>query len=604
MTNQQVPIRAAMYLRVSTEDQTEKYGIELQQAAIEGIIKAKGMLDNGQPAMVLAGEQFIYKDEGFSGTIPVDERPAFLRMKEDIENAPEGRKPFDIVAVYRVDRFARRLKILLDVTEYFEDHDIQFISANESIDTTTPFGKAILGIIGVIAELEIETTKARTQAGRAQAREKGVYMGSSAPYGYIKNKDKRLEILKPEAKIVEEIFELYVVQKKNAQQIADHLKNKKILTPLPSSIYFKKRKEGSTKINDPHFWRDSTIRDIINDEAYLGNYYFNKTKDNKPVERSKWELSPYHHVPIVDVGIFEMAQRRVKEDIALRNSAKTADNHLYLLSGLLKCHACHDPYSGREPLNWTGTSKVIKKSKIRAYYYQCGAKNSKKYSTICQAIPFPADEIEQFVADFIRNLLEDPESVYKHVNSLESTKASKKYLTSQRERVVKELNQIPIRRGAIKIQHEEGYIKSPEEFKERMANVDKREIELNKELSGIDYQIGENSISDIYIRTLELFAKKYKVFLDGAMKDRQELFDLIHLIVDRIHVYSRKMTKNDVIAGRKKEGQKIPYKIRIDLRLPQDMMTRLARDGKFEVKNRQLWAREDSNLHAFYGTGS
>lgn len=176
MNNQQIPIRAAMYLRVSTEDQTEKYGIELQQAAIEGILKSKGQLDNGQPAMVLAGEQFIYKDEGFSGTIPLDGRPAFLRMKEDIENAPDGAKPFDTVIVYRIDRFARRLRILLDVIDYFETHDIQFISANESIDTTTPFGKAMLGIIGVIAELEIETTKARTQAGRAQAREKGVYM--------------------------------------------------------------------------------------------------------------------------------------------------------------------------------------------------------------------------------------------------------------------------------------------------------------------------------------------------------------------------------------------------------------------------------------------
>lgn len=588
MNNQQIPIRAAMYLRVSTEDQTEKYGIELQQAAIEGIIKAKGMLDNGQPAMILAGEQFIYKDEGFSGTIPVDERPAFLRMKEDIENAPDGAKPFDIVAVYRVDRFARRLKILLDVIDYFTDHSIQFISANESIDTSTPFGKAMLGIIGVIAELEIETTKARTQAGRAQAREKGVYMGASAPYGYIKNKEKKLEILPPETEIVKEIFELFVVQKKNTQQIADYLKNKKILTPLPSSIFYKKRKEGSTKVNEPHFWRDSTVRDIIKDEAYLGNYYFNKSKNGKPVERSKWELSPYHHTPILDIGMYEMAQRRIKEDVALRNSAKTADNHLYLLSGLLKCHACYDAYSGREPLNWTGTSKVIKKSKNRAYYYQCGAKNSKKYSTVCQAIPFPADEVEQFVNDFVRNLLTDPESVYRHVNSLESTKASKKYLEGQRTHVVKELNEISRRRSAIKIQHEEGYIKTPEEFRGRMANVDKRENELTTELKGIDSQIGENSISDIYIRTLELFAKKYKVFLDGAMEDRQELFDLIHLIVDRIHVYSRKMTKDDVIAGRKKENQKIPYKIRIDLRLPQDMMTRLAQEGKFEVKNREL----------------
>ena len=142
-------------------------------------------------------------------------------MKEDIENAPEGEKPFDIIAVYRIDRFARKLKILLEVIEYFEAHNIQFISSSESIDTSTPFGKAMLGIIGVIAELERETTKARTQAGKVQAIEQGVYMGAQAPYGYEKDKDKRLQILEPEAKIVREIFELFVTEKKNTQQIAD-----------------------------------------------------------------------------------------------------------------------------------------------------------------------------------------------------------------------------------------------------------------------------------------------------------------------------------------------------------------------------------------------
>lgn len=114
---------------------------------------------------------------------------------------------------------------------------------------------------------------------------------------------------------------------------------------------------------------------------------------------------------------------------------KTADNHLYLLSGLLKCHACYDPHSDRDPLNWTGTSKVIKKSNKRAYYYQCGAKNTEKYSTVCKAIPFPADEIEQFATDFVKNLLSDPESVYNHVNSLQLTKVMKRLLEKNSQKL-------------------------------------------------------------------------------------------------------------------------------------------------------------------------
>lgn len=169
----------------------------------------------------------------------------------------------------------------LDVIDYFEKHEIQFISANESIVTSTPFGKAMLGIIGVIAELEIETTKDRTQAGKAQARDRGVYMCTIGPFGYMKNKDKQLVILEEEAKAVREIFDLFVVQKKNAQQIADYLKAMNILTPLPSSIHYGKKKPGITKINEPYFWRDTTVRDILKDEIYIGLYYYKKNEGNK-----------------------------------------------------------------------------------------------------------------------------------------------------------------------------------------------------------------------------------------------------------------------------------------------------------------------------------
>jgi ABC-type metal ion transport system substrate-binding protein len=71
-------------------------------------------------------------------------------------------------------------------------------------------------------------------------------------------------------------------------------------------------------------------------------------------------------------------------------------------------------------------------------------------------------------------------------------------------------------------------------------------------LAVIEHQLADGAITDIYMRAFELFAQQYQSFLDKAVKDRQELFDLIHLMVDKIHVYSRKLTKTDVIAGRKK----------------------------------------------------
>jgi site-specific DNA recombinase len=161
-TEEKTKMRVALYIRVSTDEQVEKYGIDLQISALKGLILSK-------PNDFSLAENHIYIDEGISGTINIDDRPAFGRLKEDILMAPEGEMPFDIVAVYKIDRFARQLKILLDVIELFQTYKIQFISANESIDTSTPFGKAMLGIVGVIAELERDTIIQKISPGLCPA---------------------------------------------------------------------------------------------------------------------------------------------------------------------------------------------------------------------------------------------------------------------------------------------------------------------------------------------------------------------------------------------------------------------------------------------------
>src|SRR3989344_2714232 len=179
--------RLAYYIRVSTDDQADKFGIPAQKEAVEAILRTKGKLRDGQPAMVFAGNNHVYIDDGISGTSKLDERPGFAKLKEDYMLAPKGHKPFDTVAVFKIDRFARKLRILMDVLDFFEENGIEFISATESIDTSTPFGRAMLSIMGVIAELERENILQRTHLGRDQANQLGVAMGANARYGYQKD---------------------------------------------------------------------------------------------------------------------------------------------------------------------------------------------------------------------------------------------------------------------------------------------------------------------------------------------------------------------------------------------------------------------------------
>ena len=249
----QKTLKIALYIRVSTDEQVERYGIDLQKESLMALIKSKGCLPNGQPTWTSAGDKYIYIDEGMSGASDINERPAFIRLKEDILMFNEDNRPFDIVAVYKIDRFARSLKILLDIIELFENNNIKFVSANENIDTSTPFGKAILGIIGIIAELELETIKLRTRDGREQAVKSGVAMGAGAPYGYQKDENKKLKLLKKEAAVVKEIFRLFIEEKLSTYQIGKILEERKIVIPEVSSIENKKRK-GSVRNNRERNW--------------------------------------------------------------------------------------------------------------------------------------------------------------------------------------------------------------------------------------------------------------------------------------------------------------------------------------------------------------
>ena len=257
------PLRVALYIRVSTEEQAEKYGFDLQETSLRALILSK------PNDLVFAGEKHIYKDD-ISGTTDLYERPAFSRLIEEIVNSPVGERPFDAVAVYKIDRFARKLKILLGAIDFFEENGLQFLSANESIDTSTPFGKAMLGIVGVIAELEIETIKGRMRGGRAEAFNQGIVLGANPSYGYIKDLERRYKILKEEQAIVEEIFNMFTREGKSIDGIAKYLTGHKVLSPEASAVRYGKRKGGTKSKSESYFWHSGKIRQILQDEIYIG----------------------------------------------------------------------------------------------------------------------------------------------------------------------------------------------------------------------------------------------------------------------------------------------------------------------------------------------
>lgn len=579
--------RVAIYLRVSTDEQAEKYGLDAQRAAIEAMIKSRGVLGDGRPALVLAGEKYVYKDD-ISGITKLKNRPGFAKLIDDIVLSSAGQKPFDVVAVYKIDRFARRLRVLLDVLNFFDEEKIEFISTSETIDTTTPFGRAMLGILGVIAELELETIKARTSSGKEQAIQKGVYMGPSAPYGYQKDKEKHLVVLEPEAEVVKRIFTSFISSKLSPQKIADDLSSDGILSPEASAVVNNKRSGSSRKINPSDFWRAETVRHILVNPIYTGIRYVNKSKEGKRLSKEEWKRILVPHKAIIAFGIFQLSQKRL-DDLAMKKelTKKKEQGHLYLLSSLLKCDHCRGfSELKNRPTSWTGDKKLIKKSGKWSYYYRCGRKNGSKFSKTCTVVPIPAEPLEDYVIKFIKQLLNDPIALFQYQKDLRSRKVNIEYLERRKHHAVELLASLPMRRQNLKIQHEMSIIDTAS-LAEKLSELDKKQMEIKSKIEEYDFQLTQETLSEGYKKSFEEYAVKYRKVLEQTYSDRQELYDLIHSLIDEIIVYARPKNEKDIIAGKKAEDQFIPNRVDIVLNLPQHLL-RILYEQKFGVRRDML----------------
>jgi len=147
--------RTALYLRVSTKDQTT---------------------ENQRNDLIRYCDQRnleiceIFDDSGVSGS--KDSRPGLDQLMEKAR-----KRAFDMVLVWKFDRFARSTTHLLSALNEFKDLGIDFISYSEGIDTSTSMGKMVFTFLGAIAEFERNLIQERVQSGINRAKKNGVKFG-------------------------------------------------------------------------------------------------------------------------------------------------------------------------------------------------------------------------------------------------------------------------------------------------------------------------------------------------------------------------------------------------------------------------------------------
>ncbi|HQO58939.1 MAG TPA: recombinase family protein [Candidatus Omnitrophota bacterium] len=370
-------MRVALYTRVSTEDQArEGFSLEVQRTYLLQYAK-----NFGWDVICTMSGRDVYMDDGYSGGNM--DRPALQRFLFDARN-----KHFDLVLVYKQDRLSRRLKDLLGLLEELEALGIGYKSATEPFDTTSSAGKMAIQMLGSCAEFERNRLVERVFPGMVVGVKRGHWQGARyAPYGYRYNKEaKKLEVHADEAKIVKEIFTMYV-NGKSTSQIAGYYYHLGIPSRQGGKFYTK------------------FISDILKNKVYLGMLVWNKRRYDTKNKTKNGEGKGYCYIKNDPSKIIEVpntheaiiTQREFDEAGTLLKRNRTNGvvrfrNNVYHLSGILKCNECGGNYRGM-------THIVNHRTKMRRPWYRCSSRGIRYIK--CNNKSVTADAINKQVWDIV-----------------------------------------------------------------------------------------------------------------------------------------------------------------------------------------------------------
>lgn len=340
--------RAAIYIRVSTQEQaSEGYSISAQKDKLISYCKAKNW-----------NIFHVYTDGGYSGSNL--DRPALQKMLNELDN-------IDIVLVYKLDRLSRSQKdTLFLIEDKFLSNNVDFVSLSESFDTSTPFGKAIIGILSVFAQLERETIKERAKLGKEKRTQEGLWRGGgNVPTGYNYCEDTgELNVNQYEAMQIKEIFRLYN-EGKGYSEIAKILNNKGY------------RKENGVK------WYINAVKRVLTNPIYKGYLEY------------KGKLYPGLHEPIISEELFDKTQRLLQ-----KKKSKRYTKSNYLLTGILWCGYCG--------ARMKGTWITRYKNGPKYYYYLCYSKAGSPIYMVknpkCPSKHIPMEKIDQHVVNELKKI--------------------------------------------------------------------------------------------------------------------------------------------------------------------------------------------------------
>ncbi|MDQ0188277.1 recombinase family protein [Alicyclobacillus cycloheptanicus] len=369
--------RAAIYVRVSTDLDSQKYSPEHQLAACREYAEAEGLTTD---------DTLVYNDAGLSGT-EMENRHEVKRMLND---ARLGK--FEAVLFTAVSRFGRDMADVFSMRKKLESvYGIRIASIEEGYDSAIE-GRNSEQLFTVYTMLAAHKSKEMSLAikrGLRQAAKRGRHIGNVVPYGYTKNADKQLIPNPTEAAIIQDIFKMYL-NGNGSKSIAEQLN----MRGVPTATKARKGKDT--------LWGASTINAILHNEVYIGrliahrwqiatDYKVSRQADSIVKRQSvrdqdEWVVIDGAHEAIIDTDTFNRVQDMLNRKAKNKGIKRTSN----LLAGLMTCKNCGGSMivSGRGKLGGTrDTYKyVICAATRRIGKYACPNHQSVKYEHVLNGI--------------------------------------------------------------------------------------------------------------------------------------------------------------------------------------------------------------------------
>ena len=294
-----------IYTRVSTAVQVDGYSLDAQKTALYRYAACHDM--------EIVEE---YCDAGISGG-SIRGRRDFQRMLDDVMDEKDS---VDFVVVFKLSRFGRNVADVLRSIQYLRDYDVDLVSIDEGIDSSTSSGRLMISILSAVAEMEKENIRCQFNAGKMQKFKNGGWTGGGVPYGY-RSDGGRLLIVKEEAEVVRLIFNSYLEGDNGISTVVNIL-NAKGLRPKKRETYNR-----------------SSVISILKNPLYCGDMYYNRRTNIKGAKPKEVIYSKGIHEPIISEEVFYNAQDKLTERSKKTPEVKEPER-ISLLSGLVKCPLC------------------------------------------------------------------------------------------------------------------------------------------------------------------------------------------------------------------------------------------------------------------------